>query len=324
MKIGTSKIAIDAINKYDNIIIFHHIRPDGDCLGSQAGLAELIRANFPNKKVFTPGNNDHTFDFMDYHFDPVETIDYKNSLAIVVDASSSERIMCADLLLSGKFTAKLRIDHHPNDSDITYDYLFVDEHYVAAAEMIAKIAYDAKWKVTPKAAGHIYLGMVTDSNRFMYADTSARTHKLVAFLYDKGKLDSWKIFVELNKRKMNDLKFTGEILQNFQKQGRVLYFKVTNEIMAKYGFDSLYAATFVNELANIEDNSCWAFFIQLPDGKIRGRLRSNGPKVNEVARKYSGGGHDNAAGITLSSFDQVDEVIADLNELIVKWEAQCK
>lgn len=320
MQIGNSKIALEAIAKYDNIIIFHHVRPDGDCLGSQAGLAELIRTNYPMKKVYTPGDNAHVFDFMNYEFSKIEDIDFSNSLGIVVDASSSDRIECAELLLEKRMTATLRIDHHPNGSDIEYDYLWVDEHYVAAAEMIAELAYDGNLKVTQKAASHIYLGMVTDSNRFMYADTSARTHKLAAFLYEKGELDSWKIFVELNKRSMIDLKFSGEILQNFEQEGRVLYFKITDELMKKYNFDSLKAASFVNELANIENNSCWAFFIQLPDGKIRGRLRSNGPKVNEVARLYNGGGHDNAAGITLDSFDQVPEVLAHLNQAIKDWE----
>ncbi|KKB26777.1 DHH family protein phosphoesterase [Mycoplasmopsis meleagridis] len=320
MKIGSTKVAIDAIEKYDNIVIFHHIRPDGDCLGSQAGLAELIKINYPNKKVYTPGDNVHTFDFMNYHFDPIETIDFRNSLSIVVDASSSDRIQDAQLLLERKTTAALRIDHHPNDSDIKYDFLFVDEHYVAAAEMVAHIAYDAKWKVNTKAAEHIYLGIVTDSNRFMYSDTSSRTHKLASFLYDEGKLNPEWIYKELNSRSLNDLKFTGDILQNFEKSGRVLYYKITDEVMQKYNLDNLKAASFVNELANIENNSCWAFFIKLPDGKVRGRLRSNGPKVNLVANMYGGGGHDNAAGITIDSFDQIPEVLEKLNQAIEEWE----
>lgn len=52
MEIGSAKIALEAIEKYQNIIILHHIRPDGDCLGSQFELAELIKTNYPNKKKF--------------------------------------------------------------------------------------------------------------------------------------------------------------------------------------------------------------------------------------------------------------------------------
>lgn len=322
MQIGNSKIAIDAIEKYDNIIIFHHIRPDGDCLGCQAGLAELIRTNYPKKKVYTVGDNVHTYDFMNYHYDNIDTIDFNNSLGVVCDASSSDRIECSKLLLDNKFTATLRIDHHPNGSDIDYNYLWVDEHYVAAAEMIAHIALDAKWKITKNAAEHIFLGIVTDSGRFLYPDTSARTHKLVSYLYEKSGFDPQWIFKELNKRTLQDIKFIGEILSNFKRKGRVLYFEVTKEVMEKYGFDSLKSAIFVNELSNIDDNSCWAFFIQLEDGTVRGRLRSNGPLVNKVAKKYNGGGHDNAAGITIQSWDLVDEILDDLNQAIIEWEAK--
>lgn len=320
MKIGNSKVALEAIKKYKNIIIFHHIRPDGDCLGSQAGLAEFIRLNYPSKHVYTPGDNKHNFDFMNYHYDAIEDINFENSLGIIVDASSTDRIQNSEILLEKRCTATLRIDHHPNGSDIKYDYKWVDEHYVAAAEMIAKLAYDSHWKVNEKAAKHVFLGIVTDSGRFMYPDTSSRTHNLVAFLLDKGKFNQWEIFKELNKRTMKGIKFTGEILSNFKVKGRVLYFCVTDEIMKKYDLNNLEAANFVNEIGNIEDYSCWAFFIQLEDGIVRGRLRSNGPLVNTVARKYNGGGHDNAAGITIDSWDKVDNVLDDLNQCIVEWE----
>ncbi|WP_406618124.1 bifunctional oligoribonuclease/PAP phosphatase NrnA [Mycoplasmopsis lipophila] len=319
MKIGSYKDALNAIKKYDNIIIFHHIRPDGDCLGSQAGLAELIRLNFPKKKVFTIGDNVHTFDFMNYYYHPLEMIDYNNSLGIVVDASSSDRIECSKLLLEKKFSATLRIDHHPNGSDIEYDYLWVDEHYVAAAEMIAELSKLSKWKINEKAAKHIFLGMVTDSGRFLFPDTSARTHELASYLYEKGKMNPQPIFKELNKRTMKEIKYIGEILSNFKKEGRVLYFNVTEEILKKYEMNDLEAAIYVNELGNIEDNSCWAFFIQLKDGNIRGRLRSNGPKVNEIAKLHNGGGHDNAAGCMLTSWDEVPTVLAELNNLIKEF-----
>ncbi|WP_117275085.1 DHH family phosphoesterase [Mycoplasmopsis edwardii] len=319
MQIGNSKVAIEAIEKYDNIIIFHHIRPDGDCLGSQAGLAELIKTNYPNKKVYTVGNNQHTFDFMNYHYDDIDTIDFNNSLAIVVDASSGDRIECSELLYEKRTTARLRIDHHPNGADIDYEYNYIDEKFVAAAEMVAQIAYDAKWKVTQKASGHIYLGINTDSGRFLYPDTSARTHELVAFLMQNG-FHPQNILRELNKRSLKDIQVSGKILSNFKKEGRVLYYVIDEAFLKEFELDSLRAALYVNELANIDDNSCWALFVQMEDGKIRGRLRSNGPLVNEVAREFNGGGHDNAAGCTLDSFDQIPQVLKLLNQAITKWE----
>ncbi|VEU76466.1 DHH family phosphoesterase [Mycoplasmopsis columboralis] len=323
MLIGNSKVAKDAIEKYDSIVIFHHIRPDGDCLGSQHGLAELIKTNYPNKKVYCVGDNVGVLDFMSYNFTNEEDIDYNNSLAIVVDASSGDRIEKAHLLYENRTTAKLRIDHHPNDSDIKYDYLWVDEHYVAAAEMIAMLAYESKWEVTQKASEYVYLGINTDSGRFLYPDTSARTHKLVAFLMENG-FHPQNILRELSKRTFKGIKFVGEILSGFKKQGRVLYYEITSEVLAKHNLTSLEAAMYVNELANIEDNSCWALFVQLEDGKVRGRLRSNGPLVNKVAKEYNGGGHDNAAGITVDSWEEVPGVLERLNQEIQTYESEKK
>ncbi|EIE40491.1 nrnA-like DHH family phosphoesterase [Mycoplasmopsis canis UF31] len=321
MKIGNSKVAIDAIEKYENIIIFHHIRPDGDCLGSQAGLAELIKTNYPNKKVYTVGNNQKTFDFMNYHYDEIDTIDFNNSLAIVVDASSGDRIECAELLYEKKTTAKLRIDHHPNGADIDYEYNYIDDKFVAAAEMIAQIAFDAKWEVTQKASAHIYLGINTDSGRFLFPDTSSRTYKLVAFLMENG-FHPQEILRNLNQRTLKDIQISGQILSNFKKEGRVLYYEIKEDFLKEHQIDSLRAALYVNELANIDDNSCWALFVQMEDGKVRARLRSNGPLVNNVANKFNGGGHDNAAGCTLDSFEQVPDVLKLLNDEIKEWEAR--
>ncbi|QKT05501.1 bifunctional oligoribonuclease/PAP phosphatase NrnA [Mycoplasma sp. OR1901] len=321
MKIGNSQVAIDAIKKYQNIVIFHHIRPDGDCLGSQHGLAELIKTNFPEKNVYTVGNNYGVFEFMDYKFTPIDQINFDDSLSIVVDASSGDRIECAELLYDKKTTARLRIDHHPNGADIDYEYQWIDEHYVAAAEMIAQIAYDAKWEVTQKASSHIYLGINTDSGRFLYPDTSKRTHELVAFLMENG-FHPKGILRELSKRSLLDIKISGRILSEFKKEGRVLYYVIKDEFLKEFNIDSFKAAQYVNDLANIDDNSCWALFVQLEDGKVRGRLRSNGPLVNKIAKEYNGGGHDNAAGLTLDTFDQIPEVISKLNDLIVEWEAK--
>ncbi|UUM19978.1 bifunctional oligoribonuclease/PAP phosphatase NrnA [Mycoplasma sp. 1578d] len=323
MLIGNSKVAKEAIEKYDSIIIFHHIRPDGDCLGSQHGLAELIKTNYPEKKVYCVGDNVGVLDFMKYHFTDSSQIDFTNSLGVVVDASSGDRIENAELLYQNKTTAKLRIDHHPNDSDIQYDYLWVDEHYVAAAEMIAMLAYESNWKVSLKASEYIYLGINTDSGRFLYPDTSARTHTLVAFLMENG-FHPQPILKELSKRTFKGIKFIGELLSGFKKYGRVLYFEATDQVLQKHEFSSLEASMYVNELANIEDNSCWALFIQLEDGKVRGRLRSNGPLVNKVAKEFNGGGHDNAAGITLDSWNQVQDVLDRLNQEIITYESETK
>lgn len=73
MQIGNLELVTKELIKYDSIVIFHHIRPDGDCLGSQFGLRELLRTNFPNKKIYVIGDNKNMFSFLDFKMDDIPT-----------------------------------------------------------------------------------------------------------------------------------------------------------------------------------------------------------------------------------------------------------
>ncbi|MBN3534901.1 DHH family phosphoesterase [Mycoplasma procyoni] len=320
MKKGTHKIILSAIEKYDNIFIFHHIRPDGDCLGSQFGLGYLIKENFPDKKVFFIGDSTGILSFLEfkhYDIDRLRDSDFENSLGIVVDASSSDRLQNAELILSGKITAMARIDHHPNDADIKYKYNWIDSSFAAAAEMVGYLAWKSKMDFSPRTAEYIYTGIYTDSGRFFYSNTSKRTFEVVAHLIKKG-LYIHRIHEALAGRTMKEIKFQGEVLSKFEAKDKVIWFHVTKEVQDRLEL-SYEDASQVNVLSNIEDNRIWIFFIDQGD-EIRVRLRSNGPKVNTIARQYSGGGHDNASGAIIKDKAQISEIVEKAIELVKEYE----
>nr|WP_318035671.1 hypothetical protein [Mycoplasmopsis synoviae] len=155
--------------------------------------------------------------------------------------------------------------------------------------MIAKLTYDAKWKITKKASGYIYIGINTDSERFLYPATSKQTYKLVAYLMENGFHPDY-ILKQMTKRSFKQLKFVGHLLSNFKKEKKVLYYYVDLKTQEKFQMNSFEIAMFVNEMANIENNLIWVLFIQLEDKKIRGRIRSSGSLVNEIAKRYNGAG----------------------------------
>jgi phosphoesterase RecJ-like protein len=143
MKNGNIKAIIIKIKQYDSIVIFHHIKPDGDCLGSQLGLKELIKTNFPNKKVYAIGEAGQTFKFMKFKHDKIPSDKIlSKSLGIVIDANYQNRIECPEVI--NKVEAMMRIDHHPVNDDIDYATRWVDSSYVASAEQIAHIAFNGK------------------------------------------------------------------------------------------------------------------------------------------------------------------------------------
>nr|WP_235732224.1 bifunctional oligoribonuclease/PAP phosphatase NrnA [Mycoplasmopsis felifaucium] len=307
------------IEKYDSIVIFHHIRPDGDCLGSQFGLRELIRDNYPNKKVYAIGNNFGTLDFMNFDFDEIPSDEIlSKSLGVVVDANHKERIQNREVLDKNLFPETLRIDHHPNDDDLHNCTRWVESARIAGDEMIAELAFQCKWKISPKAAEFLFLGIVTDSGRFQFSDVSARTHELTAYLYKNG-LNAERVFAGLAATSIEDIAVNNKIFSNMKTDGKVAYSTLTyNETVALGKTPNEVCR--VNVIGNLKGYPFWVLFNEEQDGRIRVEYRSNGPCVRNVAVKWGGGGHERASGSMLSSFDLVPNVISDCNAEVERWE----
>ncbi len=203
MAIGSFKDAQKVIEKYDSIIIFHHTRPDGDCLGSQFGLRQLIRDNYPNKKVYAIGDTGGSFSFLNFDFDnePSDELLAK-SLGIIVDANFKERIYLRQYLEQKSFCRNTK--NWPSPKWWWFRTSALDglnQIELLLAEMIAELAYQTGWKVSHTTAEYIFLGMITDSGRFQFSDTSARTHELVAFLYKTG-FNADKVFTGLGSNRL--------------------------------------------------------------------------------------------------------------------------
>ena len=118
---------------------------------------------------------------------------------------------------------------------------------------------------------------------------------------------------------MSDL--TGALLAsllNFEETDNgVGYLKLTDEKLRELNIDENSASSQVNTLSNIEGIKIWAFFVEdKANNDIRVNLRSSGAAVNEVAKKYGGGGHVQAAGTRVENWDVVNDLIHDLEELL--------
>lgn len=122
---------LEKIKAYDTIIIHRHQRPDPDAIGSQVGLKEILKTNFPDKKVLATGVNEPTLSWI-AEMDEVADQDYEGALVIVTDTANTPRID-DDRYDKGDFLIK--IDHHPND-DAYGDLLLVDTTASSASEIV--------------------------------------------------------------------------------------------------------------------------------------------------------------------------------------------
>lgn len=134
------------ILQYDHIVLFHHIKPDGDCLGGVFGLKELIKENFPNKSVYVVGSNpENLFPWLTMKFDNQINydFDFSKAMAVIVDVGGSGRIDSFDKFFRTSrflFGAVVKIDHHDFPSDFHVDLVWDDPTYVAACCQIVQLS----------------------------------------------------------------------------------------------------------------------------------------------------------------------------------------
>ena len=165
------------IKKYNSIVIARHVGGDIDALGSQIGLKEIIKETYPDKKVYAVGAYSSRFKFVG-SLDKEDEIDFDNSLLIVLDTPKVSRIDIEDL---SKYKTRIKIDHHPFEEEFC-DVELINEEKSSACEMIIDLVTKTKLKMNKSAAEKLYMGIVSDTNRFMYPSSGAETMNLASKL----------------------------------------------------------------------------------------------------------------------------------------------
>jgi len=309
MDIQIMKQVLDKIKEYGRIIIFRHIRPDGDAVGSTKGLRELLRLSFPEKEIYLL--NDDFSDYLSFlggEDEPIDESLYSDALGIVIDTANMSRISNQKFKLCKEI---IKFDHHiplENYGDIN----LVDEDRSSASEMVANFYYTFKdeLKINLDAATYIYTGMVTDSGRFRYRSVSGDTMRLAGMLLDKG-IDVDTLYANLYMKDFSEYKFTAHVYTNMKiTENGVAYIIVDKAMQEEFNLSSEKASNAVSCLDGIKGSLIWIAFIENEDS-IRVRLRSRFVTVNAIGEKYRGGGHACAAGATVYNMDEVNALIND-------------
>ena len=299
------------IKEYNTIIIHRHVKPDGDALGSQIGLKESLLATFPNKCIKVVGDMSERYSFIG-EMDEVEDSLYENALVIVLD-TGAERLISDERYKLGKYLIK--IDHHLPQGEYG-DLAFVDTSRESCAGVIASFLLEKRFKINDKVATALFTGMVTDSGRFRYSSTSSTTYKVASELM-KYNIDTESIYNKIYVDKLANVKLKAKLIDKFVVlESGVAYLINTKEEIKEYNVP-IYDVSrgMVNIMAGIEEIKIWANFSEDENGDIYCEIRSNGANINVVATKYGGGGHLQASGTTIYSFDTVKEIISDLEKV---------
>ncbi|WP_341356771.1 bifunctional oligoribonuclease/PAP phosphatase NrnA [Rossellomorea sp. y25] len=303
---------LELIKQYETIIVHRHVRPDPDAYGSQGGLVEMLKTSFPAKKIYAVGQEDESLHYLK-RLDVIEDHVFEGALIIVCDTANEERICDRRYKLGDKL---VKIDHHPNE-DAYGDYLWIDTSASSVSEMIYEFYLFGKDKgltLSDEGARLLFAGIVGDTGRFLYPSTTQNTFdiagELIRFDFDRNEL-----FNKMYEIDANVIKLHGYVLQNFEMDGDGCASMImTKEILEEHQVIPSEASLLVSTLGNVKGIKAWVFFIEESD-QIRVRLRSKGPVINTIAKKYNGGGHPLAAGASIYSWEEKEEVMKDLREV---------
>lgn len=304
--------AIELIKKANTIIIHRHQKPDGDAIGAQVGLKNLILDNYPQKKVYAVGDSPERYGFIEGSMmDEVEDDVFLDALSIILDTSAPQ------LISDNRYTSALmtlRIDHHLFVERIA-DAEIVDPSFESCAGEIAFMAIETGLSISSVCANALYTGMVTDSGRFQYDSTTSRTFSTASVLLKAG-ADIATIYSSLYVDDFLMMRRKAEYTLKIQfTDNLVAYVYMTEKELQQTGLDAFSVSRgMVNTMANIKGTKIWVSFTE-SNKKVLCELRSSGPDINPIAVKYGGGGHKKASGATIADHDTAMKMLEDLNRM---------
>lgn len=316
----TMQAILDKIIAYDTIIVTRHVRPDGDAIGSSNGLAEIIRASFPQKKVYvqTEDSSDYLA-FLNGDDEPISDEVYSGALLIVLDTATRDRISNSKYDLAKEV---IKIDHHI-DIKPYGDLCWIEDFRSSTCEMVAYFysTFKDKLVLNKRAALFVYTGMVTDSGRFRYESTTGETLRLAGMLLDEGVNTDW-LFANLYLEDFEYYKFQAYVHKKMKiSPGGVAYLHVDKKMQQQFNLSTEQASEAVSFMNSIRGSIAWLAFIDMPDGTIRVRLRSRFMQINALAEKYGGGGHQCTCGATLKHKKEIDLLVADADQMVAEYKS---
>ena len=301
---------LEIVKKYNTIIIHRHTSPDGDALGSQIGLKHILQENFPEKEIYTVGDDAKRYSFMDgSEMDEIPDDKYDGALAFVLDCGSAHLI--SDERYK-KAAASVRFDHHIFAEKIA-DVEVVDTSYESCCGIVTEFALESGLKLSSASAKALFTGMVTDSGRFRYDSTTSNTFRLASALMEQ-KFSTDDIYGQLYADDFSSVRLRAQFVLKIQfTDYKVAYIYTTKEELDSYAADTFTISRgMVNTMADIKGVDIWVNFTETGD-KVLAEIRSKNHVVQPVAVKYGGGGHAKACGASLKDRAEAMAMLEDLN-----------
>src|SRR3954454_14508531 len=294
---------IEGIKDSQTIAIAGHIRPDGDCVGSQLGLTLALQNE--GKKVFC-WNEDiipQKYRFLDRN----EIIQrpkrgLKFDCVIATDAASFERLGAVGECVTDR-KLFINIDHHESNTRYA-DLNWVSARESSTGELIFRLLQAAKWPVTKPIADCLFTAVSTDTGSFQYPSTRPGTYHVAGELVRRG-ADLAKITDEVYQSyPLSRVRLLRHVYSRFRltHQIQIAWFCLKKADFARTGAESSDSEGLIDHIRAIAPVVVACVFEEIDDNMTRVSFRSKSEKVNvnEIAAQFGGGGHPAAAGARIA------------------------
>ena len=300
------------IKKHNKIVLARHIGPDPDALGSTLGLKEIILNTFPKKQVYAVGTPAAKHKYIG-QLDTFDESMYDDSLLIVLDTPDIKRV---DGLDPTRFKRKIKIDHHPI-VDKYCDIECVDDEASSASQLVMELVFNTPLKLNQTAAEKLYIGLISDTNRFLYSYTTDKTFSVVSRLLKETNIDITSIYKSMYLMSIKEKRLQAYVIQNINLTDNKLgYLIINQEKLDELDTDASTMTNIVNFLNYTEEMLVWVICAYDKNiENIRASIRSRGPVINDIAAHFNGGGHIYASGARLNNLDEVSLLIKELDKV---------
>ncbi len=296
----------DALRGRDKFLLTAHEGPDGDALGSLLGMHHLLTQLGKDSVMFLAAKE---FPLpIEYRFLPLEEVfheppaDMADRTAIFLDCGNIDR-MPVDFLTEGAHEI-INIDHHHDNTQFG-DLNLVDVGASCTAEIVYELAQLLGVRITPEMASALYVGIITDTGKFMYDNTNARTHRIAAELIEAG------VVVDDTSRRLYEhvpiekIRLVARALDGIQRYcgERLVLAYITADDYEATGAGEEMTEGIIDHLRSVDGAEIAALIRDLGDRgraarKVSLRSSSGAIDVSAIAREHGGGGHKRAAGFS--------------------------
>ena len=290
---------LETIREQETFCIVGHIRPDGDCIGSQLGLALALQNQDKKVAVWNHDAIPQKYKFLNASglFEKPKNGE-KFDCVIATDCASFERLGRA-----GECTRDrkifINIDHHESNTRYA-DINWVSPREPSTGELIFKLLKVARWPITPPIADQLFTAVSTDTGSFQYSTTRPGTFHVGAELVTRG-ADLAKICDEVYQSyPLSRARLLKHVYSTFRltDNNRIAWFWLKQKDFTRTGAESDDTEGLIDHIRAIEPVVVACVFEELEPELTRLSLRSKSAQVNvsEICRQFGGGGHPAAAG----------------------------